>query len=180
MNAIIGIARNSLIVLIAAGAIVIGAGMLGYSVLTGPPSRSSLQTVEGTITEASRVTRTSRRSGSTNAYYEMTLKRTGGASDMKLRVPSIEMAEPDVRALIGRPVRAELDSESDVYVLRTGDREVLTFENSMERRKLNFRQYYVDGIALLTGGSVLLVIGFALGFWKRRKSAAASKPTAQS
>ncbi|MFY8041236.1 MAG: hypothetical protein ACOVN4_16455 [Bosea sp. (in: a-proteobacteria)] len=65
-------------------------------------------------------------------------------------------------------------------MLRTGDREVLTFENSMERRKFNFRQYYVDGIALLTGGRVLLVIGFALGFWKRRKSAAARKPTAQS
>lgn len=179
MDNLIKIASNSLIVWLGALGLVVGFGMFGYSVITGPPTRASLQTVEGTISEASRVTRRSRRTGSTNSYFEMTLKPVAGAADLKLRVPTIEMAEPDVRSLIGRPVRAEFDSEQDVYVLRSGNREVLTFENTMERRKLSFRQYYVDGIALVIGGSVLLVIGFLLGLRKLRKQASAGGRTVE-
>lgn len=176
MNTLVKIARNSLIVTLSALGILAGIGMLGYSVLSGPPSRASLQTAEGTISEASRVTRKNRRSGATSAHFEMTLKPAGGAADLKLRVPAIEMAESDVRLLIGRPVRAEFDSEQDVYVLRTGNREVLTFENTLERRKLSFRQYYVDGIAAIVAGSVFLMIGLLLGYRKLRREAAGGAP----
>lgn len=172
MNTIIAIARSSWLVMLAAAGIAIGAGMLGYSILSGPPSRESLQTVEGTITEASRVTRKSRRTGSITAYYEMTLKPAGNAAELKLRVPTIEMAESDVRSLITRPVKAEFDSEQDVYVLSSGNREVLTYRNSLERRNLNFRQYYVDGIAIMIGSAVALMIGFFMGFRKLRQQAA--------
>lgn len=173
MTTIIMIARNSLVVLLAAAGLAIGAGMLGYSILSGPPSRDSLQKVEGTITEASRTTRKSRRTGSTTSYYEMTLKPAGGAAELKLRVPSIEMAETDVRSLITRNVKAEFDSEQDVYVLTSGNREVLTYKNSLERRNLNFRQYYVDGIAIMIGSTVALFVGFLLGYRKLRREAAA-------
>ncbi len=69
------------------------------------------------------------------------------------------MAESDVRSLITRPVKAEFDSEQDVFVLASGGREVLTYANSLERRNLNFRQYYVDGIAVMIGSACALVIG---------------------
>ncbi|MGL4240382.1 MAG: hypothetical protein ACRCTI_04640 [Beijerinckiaceae bacterium] len=174
MDKIIRIASNSLLVWLAALALLVGAGMLGYSAISGPPSRASLQTVEGTITEASRVTRTSRRTRTTTTYYEMALKPAAGAAELKLRVPSIEIAETDVRSLINRPVKAEFDSEKDVYVLSTGGREVLTYANTLERRNLSFRQYYVDGIALMIAGSALLVVGFLWGMRKLRKEAAAT------
>jgi len=173
MKTLITIARNSLIVMLAAAGLVIGAGMLGYSILSGPPSRASLEVVEGTITEASRTTRKNRRSGSITSYYEMTLKPAKGGAELKLRVPSIEMAETDVRSLITRPVKAEFDSEQDVYVLSSGNREVLTYKNSLERRNLNFRQYYVDGIALMIASALALIVGFFLGFRKLRREAAA-------
>jgi hypothetical protein len=179
MQDIIKIARNSYLVMFSALGILIGAGMLVYSAVSAPPTRDSLQTVEGTITEASRVTRKKRRSGSTTSYYEMTLKPKAGSADLKLRVPTIEMAETDVRSLLGRPVKAEFDSEQDVYVLSSGTREVLTYQNSLERRNLNFRQYHVDGIALMTGSGVILMIGFLLGYRKLRKEAAAGNAPAQ-
>jgi phosphate/sulfate permease len=169
---LIHIARNSWIVMLAALAIVVGLGMIGYGMVSGPPARSSLQVVEGTITEASRVTRRSRRTGSTSSYYEMTLKPRLSATELKLRVPTIEMAESDVRALIGGPVRAEFDSEQDVYVLSSGNREVLTYANTLERRNLSLRQYHVDGIALMIAGGVALAIGFVLGYRRRRRELA--------
>lgn len=179
MNIIIRIVRNSLLAMIGALAIVVGAGMFGYGLLASPPARDGLQIAEGTITEASRVTRKSRRSGSTTSYFEMTLKPKDGGAELKLRVPTIEMAETDVRSIISRVVKAEFDSEKDVYVLSSGNREVLTYKNSLERRHLNFRQYYVDGIATMLGGSVLLFIGFLLGYRKLRKDEAAGAAPAQ-
>lgn len=179
MNTIVTIARSSWLVRLAAIGLIIGAGMIGYSMLSGPPSRESLQTVEGTVTEASRTTRKSRRSGSITSYYEMTLKPADGGADLKLRVPSIEMAETDVRSIITRRVKAEFDSEQDVYVLSSGNREVLTYKNSLERRNLNFRQYYVDGIAAMIGSALALLVGLFLGFRKLRKDAAATAASAQ-
>lgn len=172
MQDLIHIARNSWIVMLAALGIVVGVGMVGYGMMSGPPARSSLQVVEGTITEASRVTRRSRRTGASSSYYEMTLKPRLSATELKLRIPTIEIAESDVRSLIGGPVRAEFDSEQDVYVLSSGRREVLTYANTLERRNLNLRQYHVDGIALIIAGTVVMAIGFALGYRKRRRELA--------
>lgn len=179
MDMIIKISRNSILVMLSALGLVVGIGMLGYSVFTGPPSRASLQTAEGTITEASRVTRTSRRTRTTSVYFEMTLRQANGAAELKLRIPNTEIAETDVRSLIGRPVRAEFDSEQDIYVLRSGAREVLTYENTLERRRLSFRQYYVDGIALTIASSLVMLLGFFLGYRKLRKeeAAAAARPS---
>ncbi|MBY0363130.1 MAG: hypothetical protein K2X45_14595 [Phreatobacter sp.] len=174
MQDFIHIARNSWIVILAAVGILVGLAMVGYGLLSGPPARSSLQVVEGTISEASRVTRRSRRSGTTSSYYELTMRPRLSATELKLRVPTIEMAESDVRSLIGRPVRAEFDSEQDVYVLTSGSREVLTYANSLERRNLNLRQYHVDGIAIMSAGALVLAIGFAIGYRKRRREVAAA------
>jgi hypothetical protein len=177
MQKLIKIASDSMIVWLAALGLAVGIGMLVYSVVSGPPSRSSLQTVEGTISEASRTTQTSRRTRTTSSYYEMTLRPVSGALEIKLRVPAIEMSEPDVRGLIGRTVRAEFDTERDVYVLSTGNREVLTYANTLERRKLSFAQYYVDGLAQIGAGSLLMLVGLFLGFRKLRKAEAAGAPT---
>lgn len=179
MGTIIAIFRQSWLTRLGILGLIIGAGMIGYSVLSGPPSRESLQTVEGTVTEASRTTRKSRRSGAITSYYEMTLKPADGSAELKLRVPSIEMAETDVRSIIMRRVKAEFDSEQDVYVLSSGNREVLTYKNSLDRRKLNFRQYYVDGIAAMIGSALALLIGLFLGFRKLRKDAAAAEASGQ-
>ncbi|MCU0885553.1 MAG: hypothetical protein MUC44_11535 [Beijerinckiaceae bacterium] len=178
MDNIIKLARTFYIAVIAVLAIVIGAGMVAYGSLASPPSRESLQVVEGTISEASRVTRKSRRSGSSTSYYEMTMKPKGGGAELKLRVPSIEMAESDVRSIINRPVKAEFDSEQDVYALSTASAEVLTYKNSIERRHLGFRQYYVDGLAAMVGGAALLLVGLFLGYRRHRKEKAAAAPQA--
>lgn len=169
MGNIIQIARGSLLVMAAALGVLVGGGMLGYSVFTGPPARASLQKVEGTISEASRVTRTSRRTRTTSAYYELTLRPAAGTAELKLRIPNNEIAEADVRSLIGRFVQAELDSEQDVYVLRSGNRDFLTYAATVERRRLSFRQYYVDGIAILIGSGLVMVLGFVLGYRKLRR-----------
>jgi hypothetical protein len=176
---IVQIARGSWIIMLAALGIVIGAGMVAYSAFSGPPARESLQVVEGTITQASRVTRKNRRTGSITSYFEMTLKPANLKEDLKLRVPTIEMAESDLRSIINRPVRAEFDSEKDVYVLSSNNREVLTYKDSLERRHLNFRQYHVDGIALMIASAVALLIGFILGYRKHRRAASALAAQAQ-
>ncbi len=172
MQTLFAIVRSSWIVMLAAAGLMVGAGMIGYSMLSGPPARASLQTVDGVVTEASRTTRKSRRTGVTSSYYELTLKPANGSADLKLRIPSIEMAESDVRSLITRPVKAEFDSEQDVFVLASGGREVLTYANSLERRNLNFRQYYVDGIAVMIGSACALVIGLILAFRNLRRARA--------
>ena len=54
MQDLIHIARNSWLVMLAALAIAVGLGMVAYGMMSGPPARSSLQVVEGTISEAPR------------------------------------------------------------------------------------------------------------------------------
>lgn len=174
MNTLITIIRASVIVKLAALGLAVGIGMLGYGIFTSAPPRASLQTAEGVVSEASRITHTSRRTRSTNSYFELTFRPQGGGDELKLRIPSVEIGETEVRSLIGRVVRAEFDSERDVYVLRSGNRDVLSYENTLERRKLSFRQYYVDGIALLIASAVLMLLGFALGYRKLRRQAGAA------
>ncbi len=86
MQTLFAIGRSSWIVMLAAAGLMVGAGMIGYSMLSGPPARASLQTVDGVVTEASRTTRKSRRTGVTSSYYELTLKPANGSADLKLRI----------------------------------------------------------------------------------------------
>lgn len=173
MSTIIAIARKSLLVWLALLGLAVGTGMIGYAALSTIPARASLQTAEGVVSDASRVTRTSRRTRSTSVHYDITLRLSAGGAELKLRVPGNEIGETDVRSLIGRTVRAEFDSAQDVYVLRSGNREVLTYQNTVERRQLALRQYHVDGIALLLGSSLVMLLGFGLGYRKLRRQAAA-------
>lgn len=173
MTNVISLARSSLLASLAALGFVAGAGMTGYSLLAAPPGRADLQLVEGNITEASRVTRKNRRTGTATAFYELKLRpSTPGATPLKLRVPATEMAEADVRWLIGRMAKAEFDTEQDIFVLGSGARELLTYQESLTRRNLSYRQYYVDGIALMAGASVLLGVGLLIGYRRQRRATA--------
>jgi len=177
MGTIIAIGQKSLLVWLAGLGLGIGAGMMGYAALSKLPARDSLQTSEGVVSDASRVSRASRRTGATSVHYDITLRLSADGAEVKLSVPGNEIGETDVRSLIGRTVRAEFESEQDVYVLRSGNREVLTYRNTVERRKLALRQYHVDGIALLLGSSLVMLLGFLLGYRKLRRQVAAQAAT---
>ncbi len=174
MGSIIAIARKSFLVMISIIGLAVGLGMVGYAAWSAPHARASLQTAEGVVSDAARVSRTSRRTRSTSVHYNITLRPKDGGAELALQVPGNEIGETDVRSLIGRMVRAEFDSERDVYVLRSGNRDVLTYENTVERRNLALLQYHVDGIALLIGSSLVMLLGFLLGYRRLRREAAAA------
>lgn len=170
--------KESTLVKLMALAFLVGLGFIAYGQFSGLPSRANLQKVEGVVSEASKVTKKRRRSGTTTVTYELTVKPDKpGFADLKLTIPAVETSETDIRSIISRQIQAEYDSESDVYVLTSGGRQILTYEATIERRKLGLRQYHVDGIAILIGSSVLLLIGAGWTFFKlRRRSAEPNQP----
>ena len=142
-----------------------------------PPSRASLHRLEGTLAEASRVTTTRRRTGTTTVNFQLTLQPAGaaagtGAEPVKLTIPAIEMAESDLRGMLGKTVLAEYDGERDVYALSVGGQEVLRYDQTLERRHLGFRQYHVDGIAILGASAVVLLLAGGWTAIRLRRDAA--------
>lgn len=175
MPLLIEIVRESSIVKWMALVFVVGLGFIAYGQFSGLPARSSLTSVEGVVTGATKVTKTRRRTGTMTVTYELALKPgKAGEPDLKLVIPANEIAESDIRSIITRPVKAEFDSESDVYVLSSGGRELLKYEAAIASRKLGLRQYHVDGIAMLIGSSVLAVLGALWTLFRLRRRAAQS------
>jgi hypothetical protein len=159
-------------------AFILGLGFIAYGQFSGLPSRANLQKIDGVVSEASKVTKKRRRSGTTTVTYELTVRPDkAGMADLKLTIPAVETSETDIRSIISRPIQAEYDSESDVYVLTSGGKQLLTYDATIERRKLGLRQYHVDGIAILTGSSVLLLVAAGWTFFKlRRRGADPAEP----
>jgi hypothetical protein len=171
---IIAIIRASLMVKLALAGLLIGSGFVGSAAISAPPARASLQTLEATAVSAARETRTSRRSGSSTSQYRLTLRPgPAGQEEIRLAVPALEAAESDIRAAVGKRVRVEFAGDDDVYALAVGGREIVRYDSTAERRRLGYRQYQVDGIAILGGSLVLLLVGGALT-WRRLSRAAAA------
>ncbi|CAH0287184.1 hypothetical protein [Roseomonas sp. CECT 9278] len=170
---IIAIIRASLIVKLALVGLAVGAGFVGYAAISAPPQRAALQTLEATLATAARETRTSRRSGSSTSQYRLTLRPgPAGQAEIVLTIPALEAAESEIRGAVGKTVRAEFAGADDVYVLAVGGREIVRYDSTAERRRLAYRQYEVDGVAILGGSLVALLVGGVLGWRRLRRSGA--------
>lgn len=172
---IIAIIRASLIVKLALVGLATGAGFVGYAAFSAPPQRAALKTLESTVTAAARETRTSRRSGSSTSQYRLTLRPgPGGQEEIILTIPALEAAESEIRGAVGKRVRVEFAGADEVYVLAAGGREIVRYDSTAERRRLGYRQYQVDGIAILGGSLVALLLGAGLTWRRLRRTAAAA------
>jgi hypothetical protein len=164
---IAAIVRASLFVKLALAGLLLGIGFVGYSAVSAPAERASLQRLESTLASATRVTRTSRRSGSTTSYFQLTLRPgPAGAEEIRLTVPVAEASESDIRAVMGKRVRAEYRSADDVYALSAGGMQIVRFEQVVERRRSGYRQYKVDGVAIILGSALVLLVAGGLT-WRR-------------
>lgn len=174
MQTLIAVLRASKLVKIALLGLLLGAGLAAYGQSARVPPRASLQSIEATVAGATQITRTRRRSGTTSTEYELRLKPAqAGAAEVRLTIPAGDIGEPQIRLLLGRPVRAEFDRENDVYVLSQGGREVLGYERSVARRKVEYRQFVVGGTWLLGGSAVLLLVAGLLTWRRLTRTAAA-------
>lgn len=169
---LIAIIRNSIIAKLGLVGLVVGIGFLGYSQIAKTPERADLQITEGRIESASRVTRKSRRTGTTSVHYELSMKPLQGEA-FKLTVPSHQVGDMTVRAIIGKTVRAEYDGDNEVMHLAQGGTDIVRFTSSAERRRLGIAQYWVDGLAILAASIVALLIGAGLALRRMRKEATA-------
>lgn len=169
---LIAIIRNSIIAKLGLVGLVVGIGFVGYSQIAKVPERAELQVTEGRIESAARVTKKSRRTGTTSVHYELNMKPLQGEA-FKLTVPSQQVGDNMVRAIIGRTVRAEYDGDNEVMHLAHGGTDVVKFDSSAERRRLGIAQYWIDGLAILAAGVVALLLGAGLALRRMRKEAAA-------
>jgi hypothetical protein len=145
-----------------------GAGMIGFGLISdnSMPERASLSKIEGEITEAKQITSKGRRSG-TSVRYELKIVGAGDQT-ATLTIPQSEIAETQVRALLPTKVTAEYDSESDVYVLMSNGRSVITYENSVESRHGKYR--FIEKFGAILAAFAALVAGFGY-WWTKRKIA---------
>jgi hypothetical protein len=142
----------------------IGVVIFGLASDQSMPERAALQKIEGQITAATQVT-TKRRRGGESVRYELTVQ--GASSEpVKLSIPQREISEAQVRAILPTRIVAEYDAESDVYVLASNGRPVLTYENSVKSRHDGNKTMEILGAILAGCSGFVAAIGF---WWTKRK-----------
>jgi len=158
--------------------LVIAAALTAYASASGLPSRASLSTVEGRVMEATQITHTSTRRGQgariTAVDFQITIQPTGNAQPVKLTIPSNEITRERVVSLINERVRAEYDGERDVYALASGGKDVITYNDSWNKRATAIQVWAERGKMFFGLAIPLVLIGWPLGARKRRKQAAAA------
>lgn len=162
-----------------------GPGLMGLSLYSGWKAedghayvaRESLQTVSGTVTQASEVT-LKRKRRTTQKYYEITVQPdTSGAEARKLR---IDYSTPQqlVGNLVDEKVTALVDGgDSDlVYEVSAGGATVISYDTTKQRLQAeatSSAQSY-SGAGLWVLAVVLTLVG-AVGVWCNRKLRAADE-----
>ena len=153
--------------------IVLGGILIAYSAAFGLPSRSSLTIVDGTVAEATRITRTATRRGQgarvTGVDFVLSIAKPGGGEPIRLSIPSDEITQDQVIALIGKPVKAEYDGERDVYALSSQGKEVISYDTAWKKRADAIQVWAERGKFFLGLAVPLALIGWPLGARKRRK-----------
>lgn len=168
---LIAIFRNSIIAKLGLLGLAAGIGFLGYSQLAKVPERSELQIAEARVESAVRVTKKNRRTGTTSVHYELNMKPLQGEA-FKLSVPSHQVGDWAVRAMIGRTVKAEYDGDGEVMHLAQGGADVVRYDSAAERRRLGLHQFWIDGLAILAASAVALLIGAGLALRRMRRETA--------
>lgn len=162
--------------------ILAGAGLFVYGKASELPARSALQTVEGIVTEAKQITRTSRRRGQsasvTGVDFQFTVTPAGGAPAITLTMPSDEISRDQVVSIINRAVKAEFDGDRDVYVLTSGGRTLVAYDTAVRKRAGALAQWAERGTIAFGLGLPLLLLGWPLGARKLRKRAVAAQAVA--
>lgn len=164
-------------------ALLAGPGLIGLSLYSSwkadgdhaYAARESLQSVSGTVTEASEVT-VKRKRRATKKYYEITVKPDGtGTEARKLRIDHSTPQEL-VSNLIGEKVTALVDSsDSDlVYDVAVDGTSVLTYEATRQRLQAEAASsaQSFSGAGIWVFAVLLALIG-AAGVWCNRKLRAA-------
>jgi cobalamin biosynthesis Mg chelatase CobN len=162
-----------------------GPGLIGLSLYSGwkaegdhaYAARDSLQSVAGTVTQASEVT-VKRKRRSTRKYYEITVKPdAAGAEERKLR---IDYGTPQqlVGNLIDEKITALVDkSDSDlVYEVAVDGKAVISYEATRQRLQAEAASsaQSFSGAGTWIFAIVLTLLG-AAGVWCNRKLRAAGR-----
>lgn len=142
----------------------IGLVIFGFVSDNSMPEQASLQTIEGNVTRATKVT-TQRRRGGTSVRYELTVQPASG-EPVKLSIPEAEISEMQVRGIVDERITARYNAENDVYMLNAGSRALITYENTVRiRHEANRTLEIVGALVLALSGAVA---GIA-AWWTRRR-----------
>jgi hypothetical protein len=154
--------------------VLLGIALIAFGSSGGLPARSALSTVEGTVSEATQITRTRTRKGEGRAItgidFLIAITGASGGEPVKLTIPSGEITRDQVTSIINRRVKAEYDGERDVYVLSSGGRDFLTYEASIQKRVSTATDWSGRGKIAIGLGAPLVLLGWPLGARKRRKA----------
>ena len=149
--------------------LLIGAGLSAYALIADNtmPERSALQTIEGTVTGASRVS-VKRRRGGESIHYELKVA-TKDNPELKLKIPQAAMAELGIRRIIGQLTQFETDDGSDVFVVRSQGQALLSYEQSVKTRHASNSSLLSVGLALAGFAALIALLGYGLARRKARK-----------
>ncbi|MFN4117762.1 hypothetical protein [Acidovorax sp.] len=162
-----------------------GPGLIALSIYSGwkaegdhaYAARESLQSVSGTVTQASEVT-VKRKRRSTKKYYEISVQPdTPGAEVRKLR---IDYSTPQqlVGNLIDEKITALVDSSDNsmVYQVSVGSTAVISYETTKQRLQAeatsSAKSFSGAGTWIF---AILLTLVGAAGVWSNRKLRAAQE-----
>lgn len=156
--------RTSRLALYGLIAIAAGIAVSGYGLLHQLPKEAELQTVEGRVEKATKVT-TRRRRGGESVSYKLEIKDQKG-NDLTLTLPSAEITQAQVITVLNaRRMVAKFDAENDVYVLSADGRQMIDYITTLKRRQSSDAFLVTGGMYAGLAGLLVMFVGW---FWNRR------------
>ncbi len=143
-------------------------GLGGYVFVSDPtdlPTKASLKQVSGVLEQATKIT-TKRRVTST-VNYELEVRPASG-ENLKFKLPEREIAEAQVRALVGEPLSILYSASSDVWELTTGKNTVISYDTTRSKRQQSAEEMKAASPYVGLGGLLTMLAGF---FWRSRRAA---------
>jgi hypothetical protein len=170
MNRLLAFTRASLLLALGLPALAVGVALFAYAELKPAPDRAGFTHVEGMLSSAKKITRTSRKTGSKTVVFELGITKADSGS-VTLTIPERVLSEYKLRPLINRPVQAEYNDTDEVYSLASGGNIALTYEVVAEDLRRQLRDKSELGQIVMILGGVLIAIGIPLAARNRRRSA---------
>ena len=147
-------------------AILVGAFFILIGTSNEVPAEKDLTPVSGQVAEVRRVIQEIKGVDVTVSYEIDTRRDDGGLTTIV--VPTARIGKSDTKGLIGKRLTGKLTASNTPWVLKIGDRQIITYERTLRLEAGSDRRSFNMGLGFASVGALLM----AFGYWRtgRRRS----------
>ena len=128
------------------------------------PSKDDLTSIDGEVADV-RTVMQEVKGIDYIARYEIDIRRDDG-NIVKVDLPSVRVRASDTQGLVGKRLSGKIGKLNNFWVLKVGERQLMTYERSLKLATSDDRSLTKMGSGLAPFGIALMAFGY---WWTRRR-----------